>query len=87
MDERPDVDERSTDEIERDIVAARESIRETVDEIEERLHRAVDWRTYVGRSPWMSLALAAGVGIFLGHALVRRRPRGRRLPYPPTPDV
>jgi ElaB/YqjD/DUF883 family membrane-anchored ribosome-binding protein len=86
MDERPDVDERSSEEIERDIVAARESLRETVGEIEERLHRAVDWRTYVGRAPWVSLAVAAGVGALLGHALARRRAGRRRMPYPPAPE-
>ena len=84
MDERPDLDARSTEEIEQDIEVARESIRETVDEIEDRLHSAVDWRTYVGRSPWISLAVAAGVGLLVGRALVGRR--APRLPFPPAPD-
>ena len=85
MDERPDVDTRSTEEIERDLDAARESIRETVDEIEERLHRAVDWRSYVGRSPWIALAVAVGAGVLVGRALSGRR--GPRLPYPPAPEL
>jgi len=92
MDERPDVDERSTEEIERDIAATRESIKETVDEIEERLHRAVDWRSYVKGSPWIALALAAGVGILVGRSLRSgpRRPAPPhfpRLPYPPAPET
>lgn len=95
MDERPDVDERSTEEIERDIEATRESIKETVDQIEERLHRAVDWRSYVKGSPWIALAVAAGVGVLVGRslrsggrALPRRplRPMPPRLPYPPAPE-
>jgi ElaB/YqjD/DUF883 family membrane-anchored ribosome-binding protein len=88
MDERPDVDERSTEEIERDIEATRESIKETVEEIEERLHRAVDWRSYVKGSPWVALALAAGAGILVGRSLLsaRRRPGPPRLPYPPAPE-
>jgi ElaB/YqjD/DUF883 family membrane-anchored ribosome-binding protein len=87
MDERPDVDERSTEEIERDIEAARESIEDTVDEIQERLHRAVDWRSYVGGSPWIALALAVGVGILAGRVLTAGRRRPPRLPYPPAPEI
>ena len=89
MDERPDVDDRSTEEIERDIAATRESIEDTVEEIEERLHRAVDWRSYVKGSPWIALALAAGVGILLGRSLLagRRHPRPPRPPYPPAPEI
>jgi len=86
MDERPDVDERSTTEIEGDIAATRESIKETVDEIEARLHRAVDWRSYVSGSPWWALALAVGAGILVGRALTSAR-RPPRLPYPPAPEV
>ena len=92
MDERPEVDERSADEIERDLAATRESIKETVEEIEERLHRAVDWRAYVGKSPWVALALAAGVGILVGRSLLSGRrhpgpPRPPRFPYPPAPET
>lgn len=92
MDERPDVDVRSTEEIERDIAATRESIKETVEEIEERLHRAVDWRSYVKGSPWIALAIATGVGILVGRSLLsgpRRAvpPRFPRLPYPPAPET
>ncbi|HEX5041467.1 MAG TPA: DUF3618 domain-containing protein [Candidatus Polarisedimenticolaceae bacterium] len=92
MDERPDVDARSTEEIERDIEATRDSIKETVEEIGERLHRAVDWRTYVRASPWVALAVAAGAGIFVGRwiASARRRPgppHPPRLPYPPAPET
>jgi ElaB/YqjD/DUF883 family membrane-anchored ribosome-binding protein len=86
MDERPDVDERSTEEIERDIEATRESIKETVEEIEERLHRAADWRSYVKGAPWLALALAAGAGILVGRSLMSAR-RPPRLPYPPAPEI
>ena len=87
MDQRPDVDLRSAGEIERDIAATRESITGTVEEIEERLRRATDWRTYVERYPWIALAAAAGVGVLLGRALLHRvSPPGRRLPYPPVPE-
>lgn len=89
MDERPDVDDRSTEEIERDIAATRESIKETVDEIEERLHRAVDWRSYVKGSPWIALALAVGAGVLVGRSLTagRRIARPPRFPYPPAPET
>ena len=89
MDERPDVDERSTEEIERDIAATRESISETVAQIEGRLQAAADWRTYVDRYPWVAIAAAAGVGAMVGRLIAGRLSRGRhhpRLPYPPTPE-
>jgi ElaB/YqjD/DUF883 family membrane-anchored ribosome-binding protein len=88
MDERPDVDDtRSAAEIEQEIAATRASITGTVEEIEARLKRAADWRSYVDRYPWVTLAAAAGLGVLVGRAIFRRvsPPRGR-LPYPPTPD-
>ena len=91
MGERPHVDERSAEQIERDIAATRESITETVEEIEARLRRATDWRTYVERYPWVVLGVAAGIGVFVGRALAERYvpgPRRRpRLPYPPAPEI
>jgi hypothetical protein len=82
MDERPDVDDRSTEEIERDIAAARESIKETVDEIEERLHRAVDWRQLREGVPWIALALAVGAGVLVGRSLTRPRCASAAVPLP-----
>jgi ElaB/YqjD/DUF883 family membrane-anchored ribosome-binding protein len=89
MDQRPDLDDRSTEEIERDIAAARESLSETVDTIEQRLHEATDWRTYVNRYPWVAMAAAAGLGLLLGHLLAGRLSgvRRPRHPYPPGPEA
>jgi ElaB/YqjD/DUF883 family membrane-anchored ribosome-binding protein len=72
MDERPDVEERSSDEIERDIAATRESITQTVEQIGDRLHQAVDWRSYLERHPWAALAAAAGLGLMLGRLAANR---------------
>ena len=87
MDERPDVSERSSEDIEREIVATREAISDTVDRIGDRLHEVTDWRAYVSRNPWVALSLAAMAGVFVGRLLAGRADvRSRRSPYPPVPE-
>jgi Protein of unknown function (DUF3618) len=68
--------ERSTDEIRRDIAATRDSIKGTVEQLNVRVEKALDWRTYVGQSPFLSLGAAAGCGYILSRAF-RPRPTPR----------
>ena len=45
--------------------ATRQSIRNTVDELKERVHESTDWRHYVGGRPITSLVVAAACGVAL----------------------
>jgi ElaB/YqjD/DUF883 family membrane-anchored ribosome-binding protein len=65
--------ERSAFAIRQDIAAKRESISETVDKLEQRIHKTFDWHEYVGSYPAVALGLAAGAG-FLVAGIFRRKP-------------
>lgn len=67
--------ERSAEEIQQNIVAKEQEISESVKEISERIQQKLDWREYVGRTPFMALGIAAGLGI-LASAMVPRRATG-----------
>lgn len=72
-------EERSTEELRRDIAARRESITETVDKLSERVQRTLDWREYVSEHPVASLGIAVGVG-FLVSGIFKPRPTpGERI--------
>jgi len=47
----------------------RASIRDTVDELKDKVSEAVDWRHYVNRYPEASLALTTLTGLFIGRRL------------------
>jgi ElaB/YqjD/DUF883 family membrane-anchored ribosome-binding protein len=64
--------ERSAEDIRRDIASRRESITETVDQLSNRFEQKLDWRTYVSDYPLAALGVAAGIG-FLASGLFRRR--------------
>ena len=72
--------ERTSDEIRQDIAARRESITETVDKLNEHVHRTLDWRVYVAEHPMVVLGVAAGLG-FLTAGIFKPRlsPRERIL--------
>jgi hypothetical protein len=57
--------DRSAHEIRRDIAATRDSIKDTVDRLNDRVEMALDWRTYVAHSPFVALGVAAGFGFLL----------------------
>lgn len=68
--------DRSADEIRRDIAATRDSIKDTVGLLNDRVEMALDWRTYVADSPLVSLGAAAGLGFLLSRVF-RPRPTAR----------
>jgi ElaB/YqjD/DUF883 family membrane-anchored ribosome-binding protein len=57
--------ERSAEEIRQDIAARRESITETVDELNDRFQETLDWRTYVTNHPLAAVGIAAGLGLLV----------------------
>ncbi len=63
---------RSAEEIRRDIASTRESITDTVDQLNNRFEQTLDWRTYVADHPLIALGVAAGIG-FLASGLFRHR--------------
>lgn len=69
-----DTDEdRSAREIRQDIAAKRESITKTVEQINDKVQRTLDWRTYAGEYPLVAIGVAAGAG-FLVSRLFRPKP-------------
>jgi ElaB/YqjD/DUF883 family membrane-anchored ribosome-binding protein len=72
--ERADTDDdRSTDEIRRDIERRRQSIAETVEQAGQKIEETLDWHTQVREHPFAALAIAAGVGYVASGILRRRR--------------
>jgi hypothetical protein len=69
-------DDRSADEIRRDIATTRDSIKNTVGRLNDRVEMALDWRTYVAESPFVALTAAAGLGFLLSRVF-RPRPTAR----------
>jgi hypothetical protein len=65
--------ERSAFAIRQDIAAKRESISETVDKLEQRIHKTFDWHEYLASYPGVALGLAAGAG-FLIAGMFKRKP-------------
>ena len=51
---------------EADIAEARERVALSVMALEREITRAVDWREWVRRRPGRALAIAFGLGLFLG---------------------
>lgn len=57
--------ERSPEQILHDIAVKREGISKTVERLADRMHDTFDWRVQVARHPYVALAAAAGVGLWL----------------------
>jgi ElaB/YqjD/DUF883 family membrane-anchored ribosome-binding protein len=66
--------ERSSEEIRQNILAKEEEIAETFGEISERVKETLDWRGYIAQAPFLSLGVAAGVGIMASQILLPRPP-------------
>jgi hypothetical protein len=71
MDEKPD-------QIIGHIEAQRDQLGRNLNELEEKVRRTTDWRTYFDRNPMLVLGAAMGGGLFLGTVAGGRRHNGRR---------
>jgi hypothetical protein len=49
-----------------DISRTREALVDTAEELRHTVKTNLDWRTWVGRHPALTLGLALGVGVWLG---------------------
>ena len=72
-------DERSTEEIKRDIERRRASIARTVDQAGQKLHQMRDWREQLREHPYGALALAAAAGFAIGGMSSRRLTSAEQL--------
>ncbi|MEW6126694.1 MAG: DUF883 C-terminal domain-containing protein [Acidobacteriota bacterium] len=72
-------DDRSADEIRRDIANRRESLTGTVERLGDHIQQRLDWRQYVADYPFVAIGVAAGVG-FLFSGMFKRTPTpGERI--------
>lgn len=72
MDERPD-------QIISNIEAHRDELGRNLNELETRVRRTTDWRTYYERNPMLMVGAALGGGVLLGSAIGRRGHRSSDL--------
>jgi ElaB/YqjD/DUF883 family membrane-anchored ribosome-binding protein len=61
----PEPAERSSEDLRQEIEAKKEAIAETINRLDQRVKRAIDWRAQVGDHPYLALGLAVGVGCLL----------------------
>jgi len=65
-------DDRSTEDIRRDIAKEKENISQAVDQIGERIQEKLEWREYVKESPYLAIGAAAGLGYLVSRAFITR---------------
>lgn len=70
---------RSAEEIRQDIIAEREVLADTVDQIGDLIHQKLEWRGYISRSPYLALGAAAGAGFLVSGMYKQRTPPLQRL--------
>jgi ElaB/YqjD/DUF883 family membrane-anchored ribosome-binding protein len=73
--ENPSNIERCTEALRERIVSQEEKIADAVEEASEMIEDKFDWRHYVGQAPYLSLGVAAGLGLLASRMLT---------PEPPT---
>ena len=65
--------ERTTEDLRQEIKEKKEAIAETLNRVDERIQRAIDWRAQVGDHPFLALGLAVSAGcLFSG--IFKRKP-------------
>ncbi|MEO6726230.1 MAG: hypothetical protein ABIU20_08915 [Blastocatellia bacterium] len=70
--------ERSSEDLRQEIKDKKEAIAETLNRLDQRVHRAIDWRAQVGDHPYLALGLAVSVGcLFSGIFNSTSSPRER----------
>jgi hypothetical protein len=80
-------EDRSTDDLRRDIAHRRESIVHTFDQANRKMRELLGWREQVRRHPYGALAGAAGLGFVLAGLFSRRRTAGERFVTTLTQNV
>jgi ElaB/YqjD/DUF883 family membrane-anchored ribosome-binding protein len=65
--------ERSSAELQQDIVTKEQEITETVLELSDRIKEKLDWREYIKQYPYASLGIAAGLGLLASRLMIPRR--------------
>lgn len=68
--------ERSPEDLRQEIQDKKEAIAETLHRLDQRAHRAFDWRAQAGDHPYLALGLAVGVGCLLS-GIFKRQPSPR----------
>ncbi len=58
----PEPAERSPEDLRQEIQDKKEAIAETLNRLDQRVHRATDWRAQVGDHPFLALGVAVSVG-------------------------
>lgn len=70
---------RNADKIRHDIAQAEQEMSQTVDQIGDRIKEKLDWQEYVRDSPYLSLGVAAGVGVLASRLFIKERSSMDRL--------
>jgi glycine zipper-containing protein DUF883 len=78
-DDLRDGGDRTAAEMRRDLESHRQSISDTVDELNRRLHESLEWRRYVTDHPLAALGIAAGAGLLVSRLIPRRRGPAERI--------
>jgi hypothetical protein len=72
--------ERSPEDLRQEIKDKKEAIAETFNRMDQRVHRAIDWRAQAGDHPYLALGLAVGAGcLFSGIFKRKASPRERMM--------
>src|SRR5262245_20742734 len=72
-------EDRSAEEIRNDIAARRESITRTVEQINDKVQRTLDWRTYAGEYPFVTLGVADATCILVAQLFRPKPTPGERI--------
>lgn len=76
----PEPAERRAEDLRQQIKDKKEVIAETLNRLDQRVHRAADWRAHVGDHPYLALGLAVSVGcLFSGIFKSKPSPRERMM--------
>ncbi|MEP7272550.1 MAG: hypothetical protein ABI882_13685 [Acidobacteriota bacterium] len=71
--------ERTPEDLRQEIEVKKEAIAETLNRLDQRVERAVDWRAQVGDHPFVALGLAASLGCLFAGIFKRNPTPGERI--------